>query len=372
VGASGRARAVVVAVAAIAAALALTVPGAQAFLLDMASSPFTHRYPEQSTFAVEHRFTVSGYGASSYAVDVPLASDMSDCGQEVSVTFTGQPSELDRYGMSWGAWNGSLTAGESAAFSVIYEVALTTSLPDVSSPLGVDAVPQYLRDAYLHDEWKIEMSDPAVASKAREVAGSGDAASQLESLYDWIVKSIKYRSLSGEPQTASRTLSDGMGDCDDQAILLISMARSLGIPAWLQLGAIYSKEDGTWGAHGWARAYVPTASGGVNVTIDTVSRDLMVHTPNRITEYSDDGVAEHMVDAYYLFSSVFKNGASPRLAEEYVAISYAESAKKVSLRPVFSIDGLVAVARHLDDGALPQKLIQNALGGVGGQARPGG
>jgi hypothetical protein len=68
-------------------------------------------------------------------------------------------------------------------------------------------------------------------------------------------------------------LTETRGDCDDQAILLISLCRIIGIPAYLQIGSIYSPEVDNetstgWnghveniqnriGWHGWAMVYIP-------------------------------------------------------------------------------------------------------------------
>ena len=48
-----------------------------------------------------------------------------------------------------------------------------------------------------------------------------------------------------------------VGDCDDQAMLFCSLARASGVPAWLQLGALYDKGQDEWFGHGWVQAYVP-------------------------------------------------------------------------------------------------------------------
>lgn len=73
-------------------------------------------------------------------------------------------------------------------------------------------------------------------------------------------------------QTLPRTGETGWGDCDDQSTLLITMLRSVGIPAYLQTGGVvsplYSVNGETWGGHltlvskgigwhGWVEAYIP-------------------------------------------------------------------------------------------------------------------
>lgn len=90
-------------------------------------------------------------------------------------------------------------------------------------------------------------------------------------LLDWVRENIEYGSLEF-PRYPLETLRGRVGDCDDQAILLITLSRALGIPALLQLGNVYMKRYErsrvTWegrlelrqrdvGWHGWALIYIP-------------------------------------------------------------------------------------------------------------------
>ena len=88
---------------------------------------------------------------------------------------------------------------------------------------------------------------------------------------DWIGNNIKAKTLA-HTLYPNETYASREGDCDDQAILLISMLRSLGIPAFLQIGVIFSEslsssktsydghvtyhQDGV-GWHGWAMVFIP-------------------------------------------------------------------------------------------------------------------
>jgi len=72
------------------------------------------------------------------------------------------------------------------------------------------------------------------------------------------------------PYYPNETYISREGDCDDKANLLIALCRILGIPAYLQVGALKwsSTSDSYWGDHiksdlngisyhGWAMVYVP-------------------------------------------------------------------------------------------------------------------
>ena len=94
---------------------------------------------------------------------------------------------------------------------------------------------------------------------------------QVISAVEWIMENVDYTNFD-TPLYPIETIEDGKGDCDDQAILLISMLRSMGIPAYLQVGMVLDSritgEDTVWGGHmmakqdgvgwhGWAMVYVP-------------------------------------------------------------------------------------------------------------------
>ncbi len=105
-------------------------------------------------------------------------------------------------------------------------------------------------------------------------------------LVAWFRGHIKYAN-HDIPLTPGETLAQGEGDCDDQAILLISMLRSLGIPAYLEIGIVFNSQisgnDTVWEGHlsiqesglawhGWAMVYVPPW-GWIPVDLTLVSED---------------------------------------------------------------------------------------------------
>ncbi|KON30892.1 hypothetical protein AC482_02850 [miscellaneous Crenarchaeota group-15 archaeon DG-45] len=90
-------------------------------------------------------------------------------------------------------------------------------------------------------------------------------------LLGWLIANVSY-GYREVPRYPEETLAEGLGDCDDQAILLVAMCRSLGIPAILQVGVIFNEgirsERSAWGGHlrveqrgvgwhGWALVYMP-------------------------------------------------------------------------------------------------------------------
>ena len=90
-------------------------------------------------------------------------------------------------------------------------------------------------------------------------------------LLDWFIDNVSYSPFD-VPRYPNETLAEGKGDCDDQAILFVTMCRALGIPALLQMGCIFNEdiddERSCWGGHlyikqkgiiwhGWALVYIP-------------------------------------------------------------------------------------------------------------------
>jgi len=118
--------------------------------------------------------------------------------------------------------------------------------------------------------------------KAFELKGDDEnVLSIVLKFIDWIGRNVKYpeKPLEG-PLYPNETIPNekiqkgdlGIGDCDDQASLLITLCRSVGIPAYLQYGCIHFKNMKYYedfinghikyryhyiGWHGWAIIYIP-------------------------------------------------------------------------------------------------------------------
>jgi transglutaminase-like putative cysteine protease len=165
-------------------------------------------------------------------------------------------------------------AGETLIFSIEFVV----SSEDISRPEidpadagGVDEIPADLVEEYTSQSETFMWNDD-LESLILELTSEEDTVlGTVTNLIDWIMANITYCSFD-TPLYPYETLGDLQGDCDDQAILLISMLRSLGIPSLLQVGVVFSesidsekssledhlsfRQDGvSW--HGWAMVYVP-------------------------------------------------------------------------------------------------------------------
>lgn len=344
-------------------ALLLFTPTVQSFLRDLISSPFNPRYPESSTFTLQRSLTVDANGGDilGYNFDISEPETIVQNGftlqnvTDISYIPVVTSSEV-RYGQRWVEWNGTAFGGDQERTCVVtYEVTVKSKIWDIEKDgsRGISYIPSYLKGQYIHDQWsnshgeyKINVTSPLIRSTAEQIVGNETNSYQvLKSIYDWMTVNIRYPtgSTGGEPQSAVQTLLTKVGDCDDQSILFCSLARAAGVPAWLQMGALYVEAESSWGGHGWVQAYVPLASGGgENVTIDVVNKDFMVFKSNRFIDFTDDGNGTHLSDYYYTFSTTYDPttydlGKVPMYSDEYTSLGYEESTKTISRGNTYSM-----------------------------------
>ena len=328
----------------------LLTPIVQSALFDLILSPFQKKMPAYVTFEVQRDIIVSANGGSiiSFTLDVPVIQDLESTDQQMqsvlNVSYDPEPTSLStRYGVDWAVWQHDELSGEqSYRVRTVYEMRVEATVWDLDSTISANltGLPENLMDRYLLDEWKIVVSDPQIQNMADNIVkDETNVYSILFAINAWIVDHIEYPDGDqlADPSSSVETLQSRIGDCDDQAILFCALARASGVPAWLQLGALYDTTEHEWVGHGWVQTFVPLkAGGGEKVVIDTVNRDFMIWKPNRFVEYTDDGNGEHLYDYYYSFNCVYEpssylSGEGPEFEEEYVSLSYSESNEKMRI-----------------------------------------
>jgi hypothetical protein len=148
-------------------------------------------------------------------------------------------------------------------------------IPSISeSEAGTtETIPYDLRGNYTRAEGSWLINDPPLVSLANSLAGNETKILNIiKNFVGWMKSNIEYTTHEF-PLYPNETLSMREGDCDDQAILLVTLARILGIPSYVQVGAIYTptsdfSEENVWdshvhvvqrriGWHGWAMVFVP-------------------------------------------------------------------------------------------------------------------
>lgn len=170
----------------------------------------------------------------------------------------------------------SLEGYSNFTITVVYEITSTSyegpelKMEDAEdlTQIDLDLFSEYLESS---GTWLTE--DPGIRERAEEIASNETTVLAIvEALIEWITSNITYSSME-VPRYPNETLKDRKGDCDDQSILLITMCRTLGIPAYLQVGCVLSdsikpQNVTVWedhveihiegvGWHGWSVVYIP-------------------------------------------------------------------------------------------------------------------
>ncbi len=195
-----------------------------------------------------------------------------------------------------GNWGGimdvddTLSPGETLSFSIEYLIESSSQERpsfSIAEADGFSAIPHDLVSEYTGHTESFTVDDPTIIDLARRASkGDETVLGTVANLLDYVTQNTTYLNFE-TPRYPLDTLRDGLGDCDDQALLLISMARSLGIPAYLKVGVIIHPNivdtDSSWeghlendadgiGWHGWVMIYIPPW-GWVPVDLTLVQED---------------------------------------------------------------------------------------------------
>ena len=173
--------------------------------------------------------------------------------------------------------NSELSPGNNLSFTVWYQItAKPRTIPNISESLSdnLSDIPQSLVPAYTREEGPWQTSNPTLQQLAHNLSGSEtNVLTIVKNFIVWINGHVSYPTARHEnPYYPIETYTRREGDCDDQAMLLITLCRILGIPSYLQIGCIYLPNnfdnDTFWndhvfltekniGWHGWAIVYIP-------------------------------------------------------------------------------------------------------------------
>ena len=109
--------------------------------------------------------------------------------------------------------------------------------------------------AFLTATLYIESDHPDISAKAAEIIdGEDDSWRAAKMLSAWVNKHIRYKDLSSGFRSALSTLESSSGDCTEHTVLLIALARSVGIPARICSGLVYG--NSAFYFHFWPEVYV--------------------------------------------------------------------------------------------------------------------
>ncbi len=195
----------------------------------------------------------------------------------VSVTPEAGPTYLDEDGnrLAQASMSLIIQPGKNSTFTVVYQIDSsdrTRPVIDESKSGTISDIPGGISSSYLAHTTTFQSGNPQIASLAESLTENQPTVlAKLLRLVHWLNANITYDSYE-VPRFANETLTGRKGDCDDQAILLISMLRSIGVPSYLELGVVfgsgYNDKETIWyghlgiderglGWHGWAMVYVP-------------------------------------------------------------------------------------------------------------------
>jgi hypothetical protein len=170
-----------------------------------------------------------------------------------------------------------LKPGENISYTITYyALSKPRILPNIKEEDSetLDDIPEELKEDYCGegDTWLV--TDRELQDLAYNITnGETKVLTIVKNFITWIrdPENVVYKTHE-TPLYPNETYTEGEGDCDDQAILLITLCRIYGIPAYLQVGCIYIPtyfdDSEHWngtvrnvlkrvGWHGWAMVYVP-------------------------------------------------------------------------------------------------------------------
>jgi len=184
----------------------------------------------------------------------------------------------------------TLPPGENLSFSIEYQIVSSSQERPtftMDEADGFSAIPPELVSEYTGHTESFTVNDPIIIDVAQRASkGDETVLGTVANLLDYVTQNTTYCNFE-TPRYPLDTLSDNLGDCDDQSLLLISMARSLGIPAYLKVGVIIHPSivdsDTSWdghlendadgiGWHGWVMIYIPPW-GWVPVDLTLIDED---------------------------------------------------------------------------------------------------
>jgi hypothetical protein len=169
----------------------------------------------------------------------------------------------------------TLTSGETLLINIEYKIESTSREKpsyNLDEADGFDEIPPKLVSEYTSNTETFPRDDQTIIDIATTAAkGDTTVLGTVANLLDYVTKNTTYFNFE-TPRYPLDTIGDSLGDCDDQSILLISLSRSLDIPAYLKVGIIIDPnivDSGiSWeghldndaygiGWHGWAMIFIP-------------------------------------------------------------------------------------------------------------------
>jgi transglutaminase-like putative cysteine protease len=143
------------------------------------------------------------------------------------------------------------------------------SLVDEILTINKEKIPEIIGDyedikeIYFKPTPFVQSDHPEIKSKIDKIVLPNDSPLvKAKKIMSWIYENIQKRPVLSVPN-ALETLRNGMGDCNEHAVLMAAMARAAGIPAQIETGLVYMK--GRFYYHAWNILYL-----GDWITVDAL------------------------------------------------------------------------------------------------------
>ncbi len=290
-------------------------------------------YPEEARFSIQRTFEINTNKDVEYDMELVVPQDISrgDIQYINNIIWDGDPYTEDRDGREWKIWSKSLSGGETETIEMVYEVETKTiEWGYRSENIGtIKDIPDEIKEKYIGNQWQldedrnndgendwmIQPDHPQIQKLAEElVEGKENIYDKSRAIYDWINNNIEYEiGEYGLPKHAAWVLESRTGDCDEQSYLYISLSRSVGIPAWIELGVLYDRMRDRWGGHGWVRQIAVDGDGSIGwINIDPVNYQFFARGATRVTFWVDNGTSGNLDDYYHFFSHTSEADVSVR------------------------------------------------------------
>src|SRR3989338_8344778 len=196
-------------------------------------------------------------------IDLTLKTvPIEDARQDVtSITTTPEATETEEgYLYSW-----NNPSEDELPFKMEATIKTTAKKTKITKeiPFPLEEIPENI-ETYLEETAMVDFSNEEIRETATRLAeGETNALVVAVKIADWVQNNIEYNLTTitaGAAQSASWTLDNKYGVCDEITNLYIALLRAVGIPARFSVGISYTNSElfsNPWTPHGWAEVYFP-------------------------------------------------------------------------------------------------------------------
>ena len=277
----------------------------------LTGEPAFQPFPDTAEFTIVRETSLTANAnALTFEIQIPEPFHIQGIHELMELGTSPNPTrEYEYKEQQWMEWKATLPQGNTYSITISYHMKLYSTLWDVDDDDSAsisDIPPEFQK--YLGTEWKITPMDPQVLALSQQIVGSETNVYKiLLKIYKWMDDNLEYNTQrDAAPKSCTQTLADKNGDCDDQSILLASLARAAGVPVWLNLGIIYDPVRNYWGGHGWNNVFIPLKDGShVIATVDVVNNQFLFRDPYHVSDYLDNGNGDDLQDYYTSWSYIY-------------------------------------------------------------------